>query len=108
THELIRDFAQGKPVELVGSTRLVDMAEEKLRGNSVSLDELTNILLPLRDKVDVAVLGCTHFPLIKEEIHQALGGDVTLIDSGAAIARRVKALLLSDEIEDTEEGSKSI
>ncbi len=46
THELIRDFAQGKPVELVGSTRLVDMAEEKLRGNSVSLDELTNILLP--------------------------------------------------------------
>lgn len=108
THELIRDFAQGKPVELLGSTRLVDMAEEKLRGNSVSLDELTKILFPLRDKVDVAVLGCTHFPLIKEEIHQALGGDVTLIDSGAAIARRVKALLLSDEIEDTEEGSKSI
>ncbi|MCV5232239.1 aspartate/glutamate racemase family protein, partial [Escherichia coli] len=31
THELIRDFAQGKPVELLGSTRLVDMAEEKLR-----------------------------------------------------------------------------
>ncbi|MCV5753564.1 glutamate racemase, partial [Escherichia coli] len=47
THELIRDFAQGKPVELRGSTRLVDMAEEKLRGESVPLDELKSILSPL-------------------------------------------------------------
>ncbi|ENQ8704487.1 glutamate racemase [Vibrio harveyi] len=109
THELIRDFAQGKPVELLGSTRLVDMAEEKLRGESISIPELESILLPLRNKVDVAVLGCTHFPLIKEEIHQALGGEVTLIDSGEAIARRVKALLLSDMKEESqEEGSKKI
>ena len=109
THELIRDFAQGKPVELLGSTRLVDMAEEKLRGESISIPELESILLPLRNKVDVAVLGCTHFPLIKEEIHQALGGEVTLIDSGEAIARRVKALLLSDMKEESqEEVSKKI
>ncbi|WP_029865904.1 aspartate/glutamate racemase family protein, partial [Vibrio parahaemolyticus] len=93
----------------LGSTRLVDMAEEKLRGESISLPELESILLPLRNKVDVAVLGCTHFPLIKAEIHQALGGEVTLVDSGEAIARRVKALLLSDmKEENKEEGSKKI
>ncbi|CAM3105057.1 glutamate racemase [Vibrio mytili] len=109
THELIRDFAQGKPVELLGSTRLVDMAEEKLRGKCVSLNELEHILLPLKDKVDVAVLGCTHFPLIKEEIHKALGGEVTLVDSGAAIARRVKTLLFEDSVgEKKSEGTKSI
>ncbi len=93
TQDLIRDFSNNKNVEMLGSTRLVDMAEEKLRGIPVNLDELTNLLTPLIGKIDVAVLGCTHFPLIKQEIALALGGDVRLVDSGKAIARRVKELL---------------
>lgn len=97
THDLIRDFAVNKNVELLGSTRLVDMAEEKLRGKRVDLDELATILKPLRHQVDVAVLGCTHFPLIKTEIQMVLGEEVTLVDSGQAIARRVEELLQVDE-----------
>ncbi len=93
TQDLIRNFSADKNVELLGSTRLVDMAEEKLRGRDVSLQELHQILSPLIDNVDVAVLGCTHFPLIKEEIQLVLGQDVVLVDSGEAIARRVKSLL---------------
>ncbi len=108
THQLIHDYSQGKSVELLGSTRLVDIAEEKLRGKDVCIEELRGILTPLRNKVDVAVLGCTHFPLIKEEIHQALNGNVTLVDSGQAIARRVKALLDCESNEEAEEGSKRI
>ncbi|WP_417878179.1 glutamate racemase [Vibrio sp.] len=109
THRLIRDYAQGKPVELLGSTRLVDIAEEKLRGKEACIEELKDILEPIRNKVDVAVLGCTHFPLLKEEIHQALDGEVTLVDSGEAIARRVKTLLCSGlSMESGEEGTKRI
>ncbi|MDV6254244.1 glutamate racemase [Vibrio sp. EA2] len=109
THRLIRDYAQGKSVELLGSTRLVDIAEEKLRGKDVCIDELKGILEPLRNKVDVAVLGCTHFPLIKQEIYQALDGKVTLVDSGEAIARRVNTLLCCGQSMDTgEEGTKRI
>lgn len=93
THDLIRDFSSDKNVELLGSTRLVDMAEEKLRGKAVDLEELASILSPLRQHIDVAVLGCTHFPLIKEEIQAVLGKDVMLVDSGEAIARRVQDLL---------------
>lgn len=93
THDLIRNFAQSKPVELLGSTRLVDMAEEKLRGQDVDLKELSQILAPISTKIDVAVLGCTHFPLIKQEIQEVLGPSVLLVDSGKAIARRVQALL---------------
>lgn len=93
THDLIRNFSSDKSVELLGSTRLVDMAEEKLRGREVDLEELANILSPLHQQIDVAVLGCTHFPLIKREIQQVLGEHVQLIDSGAAIARRVQFLL---------------
>ncbi len=108
THQLIHDYSQGKSVELLGSTRLVDMAEEKLRGKDVCIKELRGILTPLRNKVDVAVLGCTHFPLIKEEIHQALDGKVTLVDSGEAIARRVQALLSCESNKEIEEGAKNI
>ncbi|MGD8173920.1 glutamate racemase [Vibrio sp. TRT 21S02] len=96
TKELIRDFAQSKTVEMLGSTRLVDIAEEKLRGMPVSLSELQKILSPLADNIDVAVLGCTHFPLIRDEIQAALGEHVILIDSGEAIARRVQDLLKID------------
>ncbi|SUP11073.1 glutamate racemase [Vibrio metschnikovii] len=93
THDLIRNFSSKKSVELLGSTRLVDMAEEKLRGQEVDKEELATILSPLIQRIDVAVLGCTHFPLIKAEIQQVLGDDVMLIDSGQAIARRVQQLL---------------
>lgn len=97
THDLIRDFAKEKEVELLGSTRLVDIAEEKLRGKPVDLTELESILKPMVNKVDVAVLGCTHFPLIKEEIQMVLGESIALVDSGEAIARRVKELLKHQE-----------
>ncbi|WP_427916978.1 glutamate racemase [Vibrio amylolyticus] len=93
TKDLVRDFSNDTHVEMLGSTKLVEMAEAKLRGEEVDLVLLTRILKPLIDNIDVAVLGCTHFPLIKEEIAQALGKNVILVDSGEAIARRVQSLL---------------
>lgn len=93
THQLIKEFSQNKPVELIGSTELVDMAERKLRSYPVEIDKLETILLPLKTSVDIVVLGCTHFPLIKEEIGQVLGTGIRIIDSGEAIARRVDELL---------------
>ncbi len=93
THELVRNFSPNKNVEMLGLTRLVDMAEEKLRGKPVDIQELTQLLTPLIGIIDVAVLGCTHFPLIKSEIAQVLGSEVILVDSVKAIARRVQQLL---------------
>lgn len=93
THELIKNFSTNKRVELLGSTRLVDMAEDKLRGEAINIEELKQILQPMINAIDVAVLGCTHFPLIKSEIQQVLGEGVVLVDSGKAIAKRVQDLL---------------
>ncbi len=93
THDLIKDFSNDKDVRLVGSTKLVDYAEAKLREMPLDKEILASELSSLVGKIDVAVLGCTHFPLIKQEIQQVLGESVTLIDSGEAIARRVKSLI---------------
>ena len=93
TKDLVRDFSKDTHVEMLGSTRLVEMAEAKLRGVEVNLNQLSEILAPLIGHIDVAVLGCTHFPLIKEEISSVLGANVSLVDSGEAIARRIQSLL---------------
>ncbi|MFA0441048.1 glutamate racemase [Vibrio sp. 10N.286.49.C2] len=93
THDLIRDFSTDREVKLLGSTRLVELAESKLRGEKIAQEEVNQILSTLNGCIDVAVLGCTHFPLLKEEIGVALGENVELIDSGEAIARRVECLL---------------
>jgi glutamate racemase len=42
---------------------------------------------------DTVVLGCTHFPLLQEELQQVLPEGTRLVDSGAAIARRTAWLL---------------
>ncbi|MGF1738879.1 glutamate racemase [Photobacterium satsumensis] len=93
TDLLISQFASHCEVLRMGSTRLVEMAEQKLRGQPISMTELEGILSLWRGKVDCVVLGCTHFPLIKDEIIEAIKGDVIIVDSGRAIANRVKDLL---------------
>jgi len=51
-------------------------------------------LEPLRAAgVDTLVLGCTHYPLLKDVIAQAMGEGVTLVDSAEETARAVDELL---------------
>lgn len=92
---LIKDFAVGKDVVLHGSTKLVELAEDKLAGRPVNLEALTKEIEPLFTKisVDTVVLACTHFPLLKDELIAAAPRGIKWIDSGQAIARRTKTVL---------------
>jgi glutamate racemase len=46
---------------------------------------------PLREAgVDTAILGCTHYPIVRSVLQRALGRDVTLISSGQAIADEIE------------------
>ncbi|MBY6187838.1 glutamate racemase [Marinobacter hydrocarbonoclasticus] len=94
TDELAAQFAADCEMVRVGSSELVWLAEQKLAGKSVARTALESILSPfIEGHADVVVLGCTHFPLLREEIAQILGPKVRLVDSGAAIARRVSQLI---------------
>lgn len=92
TDALIREFAADCRVIKVGSSRLVTIAEEKLRGIPVNSQELRSILEPFatsQPMPDVVVLGCTHFPLLRQEISGILS-EVVWLDSADAIAKRVE------------------
>jgi glutamate racemase len=62
---------------------------------------------PLREAdVDTVILGCTHYPLIRPMLQRMLGPSVTLVSSGAALARQVEHALSTRGLQNprTDEG----
>jgi glutamate racemase len=56
-------------------------------------------LFPLKlQKIDTLVLGCTHYPILKDVIGKVFDGCVELIDSGEAAASEVAELLDSTDL----------
>lgn len=94
TAHLISRFAGDSAVEGLGLAELAEMAEDKLHGIPVDIEKLTQLLQPWLmsyQDMDTIVLGCTHYPFIKDEL-QHLFPNVRFIDSGKAVAQRVRAL----------------
>jgi glutamate racemase len=98
TQALIDEFAPDCTVLRHGSAELVELAEAKLRGESVAPAAIERALAglfeqPAGERMDTVVLACTHFPLLGEELAAVAPRPLRWIDSGAAIARRVASLL---------------
>jgi glutamate racemase len=101
THSLIHTYAYHCKVLLHGAPRLAEIAEQKLRGHAVDMDQLRNEIAPVFRKrngqpTDVVVLGCTHYPLLTEDMMKVAPWPVIYIDPAPAIARRV-----ADVVEET-------
>ena len=95
---------------LHGAKRLAEIAEHKLKGRPVDLDELRSEIAPVFRKregqrTDVVVLGCTHYPLLVADMEKVAPWPVNYIDPAPAIARRV-----ADVVDETprEPPSKSV
>lgn len=57
----------------------------------------------IKFKPNALVLGCTHYPILRDVIQKTVGKDVTLIDSGEATAEEVENLLQEKGLANTEE-----
>jgi len=98
THALIRDFANGSDVTLVGSARLAAIAEAALRGEPTDDAAIAAEIAPCfidRDgrRTDTIVLACTHYPLLLPHLERLAPWPVRYIDPAPAIARRVVELI---------------
>ena len=98
TRALIREFAQGCEVDLVGSSKLAALAEAELAGNPAADAAITAEIASCfvdRDgrRTDSVVLACTHYPLLAERFRALAPWPVGWIDPAPAIARRVTELL---------------
>jgi glutamate racemase len=97
TRTLIRDYAQGCEVTLVGSKNLAAYAEAELRGAPAGDDAVRAEIAPcFRDdgkRTDTIVLACTHYPLLLDRLQRLASWPVNFVDPAPAIARRVVDLL---------------
>jgi glutamate racemase len=92
--QLIDEFAGGIRVFAVGCPELVTLVERGELAGSLVEEVVGHALNPLlQAEVDVIILGCTHFPALRPVIARVAGPGVQVIDSGAAIARRLHAVL---------------
>lgn len=106
---LVAEFASDCVVIRHGSARLVDIAEAKLRGVAPDPGEMRGVMAGVYGgqhghRLDQLVLACTHFPLLKPEIAAASPTGVTLVDSGAGIARRAAYLTKGQDWAERAEG----
>lgn len=73
---------------------LVPLVEEGWNHKQETKMVIRRYLRSLKDKqIDTLVLGCTHYPLLKELIQHRIGKRVTLIDSSVETARYLKQYL---------------
>jgi len=95
--DLEREFAQGKRLIRYAAPGLVAAAEAKLRGGTPDSAVFAQAAAGLRhqpngEDIDTVVLACTHFPLIEDELHAAMGDNVRFVDGAQGIARRIAYL----------------
>ncbi|NRA42314.1 MAG: glutamate racemase [Pseudomonadales bacterium] len=101
-NDLTHEFASDCEVFKLALPELVDIVERNFLNHCQSTaktqqHKLASMMQSIDNKlshvdIDTVVLGCTHFPLLKTELQASWQKPKFWIDSGDAIARRVKHL----------------
>ena len=56
-------------------------------------------LNPIKESgIDVLVLGCTHYPLLKNTLQKVMGDSITLVDSAEETAAQIKSVLIQKDL----------
>jgi len=96
--KLIKKYARQVKVFAIGLDGIEEQVEAGRLNDRSTITLLEKQLKPLRDKnIDYIGLGCTHYPFLKKQIDKIIGGNIQILDSGEAIARRVTQLLTESE-----------
>ncbi|MDQ3919417.1 MAG: aspartate/glutamate racemase family protein, partial [Acidobacteriota bacterium] len=100
--EAIRKLAPGTEVFERACPLFVALAEEGWAETEVARMVAAEYLRELREsRPGALVLGCTHYPILRRVIQEAVGSEVRLIDSGEAAAEAVEALIESEGLRRT-------
>ncbi len=95
-HQTVQKFQNTKIIEQVG-IGLVGLIENG-EINSPEMKQLLNSYLQpmIEANIDYLVLGCSHYPYLLPQIKKILPKHVKIIDSGEAVARQTKNILVEN------------
>ena len=97
---LVNQLFESKQIKLFEQAcpGLVEQIEKGEISSTSTKSMLKTWLKPMiKNNVDTIVLGCTHYPLISDVIREIMGYNITLIQTGSAIANRLKFLSLGKD-----------
>ncbi len=99
--EAIRLASKTAEITETACPLFVSLAEENWTREPETLSISQKYLQEIIEKnVDALVLGCTHYPILREVIQQTVGENVKLIDSGEATAEEIEHLLTTKNLAD--------
>jgi glutamate racemase len=97
--DAIRRASQTATVFQSACPLFVPLAEEGWTAEPETFSIAEKYLKKVRDfDPHVLVLGCTHYPILRDVIQKTVGENVKLIDSGAATAEEVERLLTDKDL----------
>lgn len=100
--EAIRRASETATVFQAACPLFVPLAEEGWTTEPETFSIAEKYLKPVRDfEPHSLVLGCTHYPILRDVIQRVVGENVKLIDSGEATADEVRRLLESKDLAST-------
>jgi len=94
----VEKFNNTKIIEQIGHGLVTLIENGEI--NSAQMDKLLrNYLEPMIEaKVDYLVLGCSHYPYLIPQIKKIIPEEIKIIDSGEAVARQVKSVLIKNNL----------
>lgn len=96
---LLEHYGQDVEVVTQACIGLVECVENGALTSPLTQALVKQYVQPLLDaKADTIVLGCTHYPFIRPLIEDLVGGEVVLIDTGAAVAKHLKNRLQEHQL----------
>lgn len=98
-HKLMKkyeDIAEIVPLPCPGLVEFIENG--KLEGEEIETYLRDKLDIYINDKISSIVLGCTHYPFIKNSLYKILGKDVLIIDGGLGTAKELKRRLENKDL----------
>ena len=95
-------------IDLIPAPNLVEIVEAGQYDTQVADDYLKNLLAPYIGKLDALVLGCTHYPFVKNALRRVLGENVAFFDGSSITAEETCRQLQASGLENNNGGNVQI
>ncbi len=98
-NDLMKKYNKNSTIKPLPCPGLVELIEQGIiRGKKIE-DYLKVKLIPLKEQgIAAVVLGCTHYPFIKESISKIVGDDTPIIDGSKGTVQQLKRQLVKYDI----------
>ena len=107
--DIIKRLSQDAEVTEQACPLLVPLVEEGMILDPITEMVAERYLAEIKAKeIKTVILGCTHYPVLRDDLQKVLGPDVQLVESGEVLAARLQRLFQERIIHPEKESTRLI